>query len=58
MVVVPLTTLFNWQRELQECYPSGRVVAMEGRVELRAEKLKEIEKGKYDILLMSFEPVV
>jgi SWI/SNF-related matrix-associated actin-dependent regulator of chromatin subfamily A member 5 len=57
LVLVPLTTLGNWDREFARWCPDIRVFKFHGTKEERAEMIRQgmLANGQWDVLLTSYE---
>jgi SWI/SNF-related matrix-associated actin-dependent regulator of chromatin subfamily A member 5 len=57
LIVAPKSVNGNWLKEFAKWLPSLRVVNVGGDKEERAEKLKDVKSGKFDVVVTSFEIV-
>ncbi|GMK54535.1 hypothetical protein CspeluHIS016_0111210 [Cutaneotrichosporon spelunceum] len=56
LVVVPKSTLDNWQREVHKWVPGFRVLVLQGTKEERAQLINdEVLTQKFDVLITSYE---
>lgn len=59
IVIVPKSTLNNWQREFAKWTPDVKTVVLQGDKEERAEIISNVLlKAKFDVLITSFEMVI
>lgn len=58
LIIVPKSTLGNWEKEIERWCPEIRVVRFHGNQEERKEmREKELLPGKFDVCLTSYEMV-
>eukprot|EP00944_MAST-04C_sp_MAST-4C-sp1_P014672 g14672.t1 len=56
MVIVPKTTVSNWQREFARWCPILRVVVLDGPKDVRQQILKEqVQAGMFDVVITTYE---
>lgn len=59
LVIVPLSTLSNWQNEFYKWCPSARLVCYKGTPGIRKEIYKEqVSKGHFNVLLTTYEYII
>lgn len=59
LVIVPLSTLSNWENEFVKWCPSARLVCYKGTPGLRKEIYKEqVAKGHFNVLLTTYEYII
>jgi SWI/SNF-related matrix-associated actin-dependent regulator of chromatin subfamily A member 5 len=60
LIIVPLTTLHNWRREVECTYPSAKIKILRCIKEEREDLLKELKKDidQYDLIITSYESVL
>jgi len=59
LVVVPLSTLSNWQNEFIKWCPSARLVCYKGTPGIRKDIYKEqVSKGHFNVLLTTYEYII
>ena len=57
LVVLPLTVLGNWERELARWCPKLKVVKLYGNQEVRKEQLAEIKRGQFHVCVTTYETI-
>ncbi|EKX32516.1 hypothetical protein GUITHDRAFT_158980 [Guillardia theta CCMP2712] len=56
LLLVPKSTMGNWQLEVQKWIPTARLLALQGTAQEREELISsEMAAGRFDILLTSYE---
>lgn len=58
MIVGPLSTIPNWERELSEWLPKCSVLKMMATEEWRHDFNKHLNKKNYDVIVASYECVI
>ena len=58
LVIVPLSTLSNWQLEFQKWAPSILVIAYKGNPLARRSFIAQIKAGKLNVLLTTYEYII
>jgi len=59
LVIVPLSTLSNWQNEFVKWCPSARLVCYKGTPAVRKDIYKdEVSKGHFNVLLTTYEYII
>jgi ATP-dependent helicase STH1/SNF2 len=59
LVIVPLSTLSNWQNEFIKWCPSARLVCYKGTPAVRKELYKDqVSKGHFNVLLTTYEYII
>ena len=58
MVIGPLSTLPNWEKEFKKWLPSARVFRLWARKELREENEERLMARDWDVMIISYESCV
>lgn len=59
LVIVPLSTLSNWQNEFIKWCPSARLVCYKGTPAVRKDIYKDqVSKGHFNVLLTTYEYII
>jgi SNF2 family DNA or RNA helicase len=59
LIIVPLSTLSNWQNEFQKWCPSARVITYKGTPQQRRELYREeVRTGQFNVLLTTYEYII
>jgi ATP-dependent helicase STH1/SNF2 len=58
LVIVPLSTMNNWQNEFMKWAPTVRVVMYKGNPNARKILQTEIRSGNYQVLITTYEYII